>query len=41
MMELYTEFYKYTPALNDPKILEKTLIGRDIELNEIKRILEN
>lgn len=35
------KFYKYTPALLDPKTLEDTLIGRDIELNNIKRILKS
>ncbi|RJQ19861.1 MAG: winged helix-turn-helix transcriptional regulator [Nitrospiraceae bacterium] len=34
-------FYKYTPALLDPKTLEDTLIGRDLELDNIKRILKS
>ncbi len=34
-------FYKYTPALLDPKTLEETLIGRDIEFGNITRILKN
>lgn len=34
------KFYKYTPALLDPKTLEDTLIGRDLELNNLKRILK-
>lgn len=35
------KFYKYTPALLDPKSLEETLIGRDVELNNLKRILKS
>ena len=35
------KFYKYTPALLDPKTLEDTLIGRDIELDNLKRILKS
>lgn len=35
------KFYKYTPALLDPKTLEDTLIGRDVELGNIMRILKN
>src|SRR4030067_1359474 len=35
------KFYKYTPALLDPKTLEDTLIGRDIELDSLKRILKS
>lgn len=35
------KFYKFTPALLDPKILEKTLVGRDIELDNLKRILKS
>ncbi|RJQ49194.1 MAG: tetratricopeptide repeat protein [Nitrospiraceae bacterium] len=34
-------FYKYTPALLDPKTLEDTLIGRDAELDNLKRILKS
>ncbi|MBI3813519.1 MAG: tetratricopeptide repeat protein [Nitrospinae bacterium] len=35
------KFYKYTPALLDPKTLDETLIGRDVELGNIMRILKN
>ncbi len=35
------KFYKYTPALLDPKTLEDTLIGRDLELDNLKRILKS
>lgn len=35
------KFYKYTPALLDPKTLEETLIGREVELDNLKRILRN
>ncbi len=35
------KLYKYTPALLDPKTLEDTLIGRDVELNNLKRILKS
>lgn len=35
------KFYKYTPALLDPKTLEDTLIGRDMELDNLKRILKS
>jgi tetratricopeptide (TPR) repeat protein len=35
------KFYKYTPALLDPKTLEETLIGREWELDNLKRILKS
>ncbi|MBI5192744.1 MAG: tetratricopeptide repeat protein [Nitrospirae bacterium] len=35
------KLYKYTPALLYPKTLEDTLIGRDIELDNLKRILKS
>lgn len=35
------KFYKYTPALLDPQTLEDTLIGRDLELDNLKRILKS
>lgn len=35
------KFYKYTPALLAPKTLEDTLIGRDLELDNLKRILKS
>ncbi len=34
-------FYKHTPALLDPKTLADTLIGRDIEIDNLKRILKS
>jgi tetratricopeptide (TPR) repeat protein len=35
------KFYKYTPALLEPKIFEETLVGRNIELDNLKRILKD
>ncbi|MGQ3684264.1 MAG: AAA family ATPase [Candidatus Loosdrechtia sp.] len=35
------KFYKYTPALLDPKIFKETLVGRNIELDNLKRILKD
>ncbi|MDH4161888.1 MAG: tetratricopeptide repeat protein [Nitrospirota bacterium] len=34
-------FYKYTPGLLSPEIIEQTLIGRDLELNNLERIIKN
>ncbi|MBI2263860.1 MAG: tetratricopeptide repeat protein [Armatimonadetes bacterium] len=34
-------FYKYTPALLPPETLRETFVGRDVELEEMNRILKN
>ena len=33
--------YKYTPALTDPDVLKKTIVGRDEQLKTIERILKS